>query len=64
MARYCMRFYCSERGDRYCCTDCYLARDCANPCKNHPSRCGLEDKDGKPGHSRGGKSKLYPKKLK
>lgn len=47
MQRFCLQFYCPERGDRYCCADCYLRRDCPNPCLNHPSRCRLENRDGK-----------------
>lgn len=42
--RMCQRFYCDARGDRYCCTDCNQRGICANPCLNHPLRCGLEDK--------------------
>ena len=61
MARFCRQFYCDERGDRYCCADCYLRRDCGNPCLNHPSRCGLEDSDGKPAVRRGSMSRLPPK---
>ena len=61
MARFCRQFYCDERGDRYCCTDCYLRRDCGNPCLNHPSRCGLEDSGGKPAVRRGSMSRLPPK---
>lgn len=64
MARFCSRFYCDQRGDRYCCADCYLRRDCANPCLNHPSRCGLEDPDGKPAKRRGSNSRLPAKKKK
>ena len=41
--RYCKVFMCDARGDRYCCADCYQRADCANPCLNHPSRCGLEN---------------------
>ena len=48
MQRFCRQFYCEERGDRFCCADCRLQRDCANPCLNHPSRCRLVDPDGKP----------------
>ena len=48
MQRFCKQFYCEERGDRFCCADCRLQRDCANPCLNHPSRCRLVDPDGKP----------------
>ena len=48
MKRYCKRFYCDERGDRFCCFDCYLKRDCRNPCLNHPTRCGLYDPEGRP----------------
>lgn len=61
MARYCKRFYCDERRDRYCCADCHLWRDCSNRCLNHPSRCGLEDPDGKPARRRGKNSRLLPK---
>ena len=43
--RYCKRFYCDEVGDRVCCPTCWLRRDCAHPCLNHPARCGLEDKE-------------------
>lgn len=43
MIRYCKQFYCPERGDRYCCADCFLREDCANRCLNHPSRCRLEN---------------------
>ena len=62
MQRFCKRFYCDERRDRYCCADCYLQRDCANPCRNHPTRCGLVDPAGKPVKRRGGAGKLLPKK--
>ena len=62
MARFCKRFYCNERGDRYCCADCRLRRDCSNPCLNHPIRCGLEDKDYTKPKRRGGSGKLNPKK--
>ena len=61
MARFCRQFYCVDRGDRYCCADCYLRRDCGNPCLNHPSRCGLLDSDGKPAVRRGSMSRLPPK---
>lgn len=61
MARYCRQFYCDQRGDRICCADCYLRKDCGNPCLNHPSRCNLEDKTHKPIARRGGKAKLLPK---
>ena len=64
MARFCSRFYCDVRGDRYCCADCYLRRDCGNPCLNHPSRCSLEDPDGKPAKRRGGSSRLPARKKK
>lgn len=53
MTRYCKRFYCDERGDRFCCVDCYLRKDCANPCRNHPTRCNLEDTKHKPIQRRG-----------
>lgn len=56
--RFCKQFYCDERGDRYCCADCRLRPDCANPCLNHPSRCRLEDLDGNPAKRRGGSGKL------
>ena len=62
MQRMCLQFYCDARGDRYCCADCYQRRDCANPCMNHPVRCGLEDKDGKPARRRGKQSRLAAKK--
>lgn len=62
MGRYCKRFYCDDRGDRICCADCYLRRDCGNPCLNHPSRCGLEDVNYEPPKRRGGSGKLNPKK--
>ena len=62
MQRYCLRFYCPERGDRYCCADCFLFKDCGNHCLNHPTRCRLEDKDPKPVKRRGGNAILPPKK--
>ena len=62
MSRYCLRFYCDARGDRYCCADCHLRRDCANPCLNHPVRCGLEDTDHREIRRRGKQSRLRPKK--
>lgn len=43
-ARYCTRFHCDRRGDRYCCADCPLKSRCKNPCLNDPARCGLENK--------------------
>lgn len=43
--RYCRTFHCDARGDRYCCADCWMRADCPNPCLNHPSRCGLENKE-------------------
>lgn len=62
MQRFCKQFYCDERGDRFCCADCRLRRDCANPCLNHPSRCRLEDPDGKPvKRKKDGNSRLLPK---
>lgn len=61
--RFCKQFYCDERGDRYCCADCRLRADCANPCLNHPSRCRLEDEDGKPAKRRGGSGKLTARKM-
>lgn len=62
MARFCKRFYCDQRGDRYCCADCRMYRDCAYPCQNHPVRCGLVDPDGTPAKRRGGSGKLPRKK--
>ena len=47
MTRYCKTFHCDERGDRFCCADCWMLRDCGNPCLNHPSRCKLEDTEKK-----------------
>ncbi len=41
--KFCQRFYCDARGDRYCCATCYFLERCHNPCMNHPSRCRLED---------------------
>lgn len=64
MQRYCMIFYCDKRGERFCCADCHLRRDCANPCLNHPSRCRLEDPYGKPIRRRGGAGKIYYKERK
>lgn len=61
--RYCKQFYCDERGDRYCCADCRLRADCANPCLNHPSRCRLEDTDGQPEKRRGGTGRLPSRKM-
>ena len=62
MQRFCKQFYCDERGDRFCCADCRLRRDCANPCLNHPSRCRLEDPEGKPAQRRkGGSGRLLPR---
>lgn len=60
MLRFCKRFYCDERHERICCADCFLRRDCANPCLNHPTRCGLEDKDHVPGRPRGRPRKKTP----
>ena len=62
MARFCKIFYCDERKDRFCCADCHLQRDCANPFQNHPVRCGQEDPYGAPSKRRGGSGKLQPKK--
>ena len=45
--RMCSRFYCDERGDRFCCADCGHSHRCVNPCLNDPSRCGLEDRTGR-----------------
>ena len=42
--RMCSRFFCDYRGDRYCCRDCWHRVYCTNPCRNDPSRCGLEDR--------------------
>ena len=42
--RYCTRFHCDRRGDRYCCAACPLKPKCRTPCMNDPSRCGLENK--------------------
>lgn len=43
--RFCRNFYCDEMGERICCSSCPWVKDCSNPCLNHPSRCGLEDKE-------------------
>ena len=45
--RWCSRFHCDKRGDRYCCADCpERKRDrCRNPCMNDPARCKLEDRN-------------------
>ena len=40
--RFCTIFYCDKVQASRCCADC--DRQCANACRNHPSRCGLEDK--------------------
>lgn len=64
MQRYCRQFYCDERGDRFCCADCRLRRDCRNPCLNHPSRCNLEDTGQQPAKRRGGTAKLPPRRRK
>ena len=61
MARWCLRFYCDELGDRYCCADCRQRDDCLNPCLNHPVRCGLEDRNYTPPRRRGSRAKLSPK---
>ena len=61
MQRFCLRFYCQWRKDRFCCADCYQRSDCASPCMNHPVRCGLVDQAGKPAKRRGGSGKLLPK---
>ena len=45
--RWCKNFYCDQRGDRFCCADCWQRRDCPSPCLNHPSRCKLEDTEKK-----------------
>ena len=42
--KFCTRFHCDGRRDRYCCATCFYRERCLNPCLNHPSRCGLEDK--------------------
>ena len=41
--RWCKVFNCDERGDCYCCADCWQREDCRNPCMNYPTRCGLEN---------------------
>lgn len=41
-ARRCAIFYCDKARERRCCADCQDR--CRNACKNHPSRCGQEDK--------------------
>lgn len=46
-ARMCRIFHCDLRHDRFCCADCPKQFRCSNPCENHPSRCGLEDKGGR-----------------
>lgn len=61
MQRFCLRFYCDERRDRFCCADCHRRRDCANPCLNHPVRCGLQDPSGAPAKRRGGTGRLSTK---
>lgn len=43
--RMCSRFYCDDRGDRFCCQGCPRYSICRNPCLNSPEVCGLEDKD-------------------
>jgi len=53
MTRYCRIFHCDQRGDRYCCADCYLWRDCGRPCLNHPTRCGQVEDNHKPRQKRG-----------
>ena len=45
--RMCQRFYCDERGDRFCCADCRRYVICTHPCENDPRRCGLEDRTGR-----------------
>lgn len=45
--RWCKTFYCDQRGDRFCCADCWMRRDCPSPCLNHPTRCKLEDTEKK-----------------
>ena len=60
MARFCSVFYCDERGDRFCCADCWLKRDCGHPCQNHPTRCRLALSNGKPAERHGGNGKLKP----
>ena len=62
MARFCTRFYCDKRGDRFCCADCSDRKACAHPCLNHPSRCRLADYGGKPIKRRGGKGYVPPRK--
>lgn len=46
--RMCSRFYCDDRGDRYCCEGCPRYSICRSPCLNSPDRCGLEDRGGRP----------------
>ena len=41
--RFCTVFHCDARGGQFCCADCRMYADCASPCLNHPSRCGLEN---------------------
>lgn len=43
--KYCKRFHCDHKGERVCCASCRKKKTCKNPCLNHPSRCGLEDKE-------------------
>lgn len=46
--RKCMNFNCDKLHGHYCCADCGYRKSCANPCRNHPSRCGLaEEPEGK-----------------
>lgn len=45
--RMCKVFHCDMRGDRFCCADCPKRFRCSNPCENDPSRCRLEDTDGR-----------------
>lgn len=60
--KFCKRFYCDVVGNRVCCSTCWLQKDCARACLNHPVRCGLEDKEYTPPRRRGGHGKLNPKK--
>ena len=43
--RRCKNFNCDRLHGNYCCADCEQRTTCKNPCQNHPSRCGLEDKE-------------------
>lgn len=41
--RRCKNFNCDKMRGHYCCTDCDQRKSCANPCLNHPTRCGLSE---------------------